>query len=75
MISREGVTTNLFKVKAVQEWLVPQNVKEVSGSLGLCSYYQCFVAKFAEIARPLHRLTEKGALFNWQDSATRHSAN
>ena len=33
--------------------------------MGLCSYYRRFVAKFADIARRLHRLTEKGSRFNW----------
>ena len=65
VIGREGVKTDPGKVKAVEEWPVPSNIKQVQGFLGLCSYYQRFVAKFAEIARPLHRLTEKGTRFNW----------
>jgi len=33
--------------------------------LGLASYYRRFIQKFAEIARPLHRLTERGRDFKW----------
>ena len=29
------------------------------------SYYRCFVQGFAEIAKPLHHLTEDGATFLW----------
>ena len=33
--------------------------------MGLCSYYRRFAAKFVELARPLHRLVEKGTRFTW----------
>ena len=35
--------------------------------LGLASYYRRFIAGFTNIARPLHRLTEKGHKFAWTD--------
>ena len=35
--------------------------------LGLCIYYRRFIPKFAEIAKPLHRLTEKGQKFVWNN--------
>lgn len=33
--------------------------------LGLASYYRRFIRRFASIARPLHRLTERGRPFKW----------
>jgi hypothetical protein len=33
--------------------------------LGLCTYYRRFVPDFSHIAKPLHRLTEKGQQFHW----------
>ena len=33
--------------------------------MGLCSYHRRFVLDFAKIAKPLHRLTEKGKQFIW----------
>ena len=33
--------------------------------LGLANYYQRFIADFARIARPLHKLTEKNVKFEW----------
>ena len=33
--------------------------------LGLCTSYRRFVPAFADIARPLHKLTEKGQPFTW----------
>jgi len=37
--------------------------------LGLCSYYRRFVPKFADIARPLHRLTHIDRPFEWSQEA------
>ena len=33
--------------------------------MGLCSYYRKFIFHFADIARPLHKLTEKNQSFIW----------
>ena len=48
------------KVEAVRQWPVPKNQTEVRSFVGLASYYRRFVKGFAETARPLHQLTEKG---------------
>ena len=33
-----------------------------------CNYYRHFVKDFAQVARPLHELTKKNALFEWTPS-------
>ena len=65
IISDKGIETDPEKVRAVKEWPVPVNVTEVRSFLGLCSYYRRFIPKFADKAKPLHRLTEKGCQFVW----------
>ena len=40
-------------------------MSEVRSFMGLASYYRRFVKGFAEIARPLHQLTEKNRRFEW----------
>ena len=65
IISDKGIETDPEKVRAVKEWPVPVNVTEVRSFLGLCSYYRRFIPKFADKAKPLHRLTEKGRQFVW----------
>ena len=64
-VSRNGVATDPAKVDQVAHWLVPQSTKDVQKFLGLASYYRRFVRDFAGIAKPLHRLTEKNATFDW----------
>ena len=49
MIGHEGVKMDPDKIKAVEEWPVPHNIKVVQGFWGLCSDYWRFVAKLAEL--------------------------
>lgn len=67
IISARGVEADPAKVEAVRQWPVPKNQTEVKSFVGLASYYRRFVKGFAEIARPLHQLTEKGRRFRWSD--------
>ena len=65
VVSREGVMADPDKVRKVATWPVPTSTKETQSFLGFASYYRRFIRDFAEIAKPLHRLTEKTAPFNW----------
>ena len=65
VISEEGVATDEFKVEAVLSWPTPNNIKDLRSFLGLAGYYRKFVKHFAIIAKPLHNLLKKGALFVW----------
>ena len=47
---------NPKKVEKVWDWPIPINAKEVHSFLGLASYYQRFIPKFAQIAQCLHEL-------------------
>ena len=60
VVSGNGVSTDLRKIKAVRYWPNPRTAKEVRNFLGLYSYYRWFIPGFAGIARPLHKLTEEG---------------
>ncbi|CAF4895233.1 unnamed protein product [Pieris macdunnoughi] len=65
IISEDGVRTDPEKIVAVKDWPVPKDKTEVRAFLGLCSYYRRFVRNFADIAKPLHRLTEQKRKFTW----------
>ncbi|KAG1943646.1 hypothetical protein F2P79_015127 [Pimephales promelas] len=67
VISAEGVMADPSKVEAVQAWPTPKTQTEVRSFVGLASYYRRFIKGFAEIARPLHQLTEKGKRFVWRE--------
>ncbi|MES9884745.1 MAG: reverse transcriptase domain-containing protein [Sedimenticola sp.] len=70
VVSQDGIATDPKKVEVVKNWPTPKNVHDVRSFLGLCSYYRRFVKNFADIARPLHQLTEKATTFVWTDACS-----
>ena len=71
IVSADGVQTDPKKTDAIKTWPRPECVRDVRSFLGLCSYYRRFIHQFAEIAKPLHKLTEKGRSFTWTDTCTK----
>lgn len=59
VISESGVATDPKKIEVVKRFL--------SNTFFFCSYYRKFVQGFSTIAKPLHKLTEKGANFRWTE--------
>ena len=67
VVSEAGIKTDPRKTEVVSNWPTPDNVHEVRSFLGFCSYYRRFIPQFAEVAKPLHCLTEKTHPFVWSD--------
>jgi hypothetical protein len=49
----------------VREWPTPKDKHEIRSFLGLCTYYRRFISGFANIAKPLTKLTEQKQVFQW----------
>ena len=52
-ISADGISVDEDKIKAIQDWPEPRDVKELRSFLGLAGYYRKFVAGFSKVALPL----------------------
>jgi len=72
VVSERGVAVQQHKVRAVNEWPVPENKKQVRAFLGLTGYYHKFIPRYSEIALPLTNLTKDNVAFSW--SVVEHQA-
>lgn len=57
--------TTLVRRKAVVNFPIPKNIREVRGFLGLCSYFRKFIERFLLVVKPLYDLLHKEAKFKF----------
>jgi hypothetical protein len=64
-VGRNGVRVDPEKVKAIIEWPVPQNVKQLRKWLGLANYLHKYTKNYADLVRPLSALLRKDCEWTW----------
>ena len=64
-ISGQGIQPSESKIRAVRDWPIPKNVKDVQSFLGFCNFYQRYMKNYSKTACPLYNLTRKGIEFQW----------
>ena len=70
-VSGEGVKPDPGKIEAVTDWPRPYSVTDVRAFLGFANYHRRFIQDFAQIAKPLQLLTNKGQLLTNKRPAAR----
>ena len=65
-ISTDGISVDEDKIKAIQDWPEPRDVKELRAFLGLAGYYRKFVPGFSKVALPLTLLLQSETAFAMQ---------
>ena len=64
IVSKNGISTDLDKIKVIVDLPRPMNYKGVQIFMGHCGYYRRFIYMYAAIARPLYALL---VVFNWTE--------
>ena len=67
-ISATELEVDQAKVSIIKTLLLPTIVKGIRSFLGHAGFYRRFIKDFSKIARPLCRLLEKDAKFNFNES-------
>lgn len=65
VISPQGLAMDPSKIRTIEEWKPPTNVRGVQSFLGFANFYRRFIQKYSEIASPLFALTRKNTNFLW----------
>jgi hypothetical protein len=65
VVSSEGISVDLSKVREVLNWKPPRTVHQVRSFLGLASYNHRFIPYFSKIAKPIMDLLKKEEKFVW----------
>eukprot|EP00253_Pinus_taeda_P033613 PITA_33613 len=65
VVSKEGITADLEKIRAIMEWVAPKSMDEVRSLMCLPSYYRRFIRNFSQVPYPITSLKRKGKNFEW----------
>ncbi|KAF1316222.1 reverse transcriptase, partial [Globisporangium splendens] len=64
-VGKSGVRVDPEKVKAIDDWPVPQNVKQLRQWLGLANYLHKYTRNYAALVQPLTQLLKKDVEWKW----------
>ncbi|XP_044465404.1 uncharacterized protein LOC123195649 [Mangifera indica] len=71
VVSEHDIEVDNEKVKAVESWPTPKNVRDVRSFHGLASFYRHFVRDFSSIVVPLTEVIKRSVGFKWGDEQDR----
>ena len=69
-LSKDGVHPDKAKVELIQNWPIPENVKELQSFLGTVNYLSKFLAFLSDLCVPLQGLLKNNAEFTWTETHT-----
>ena len=64
-ISTVGLEVDQAKVSIIENLLPPTTIKGIRSFLGHAGFYKRFIKNFSKVSRPLCRLLEKDAKFDF----------
>ncbi|KAL0149344.1 hypothetical protein M9458_055382, partial [Cirrhinus mrigala] len=69
IVSADGISMDLAKVRAVIDWPIPDSRTALQRFLGFANFYRRFIRNFSQVAAPLTALTSTRTRFVWSESA------
>ncbi|GKF24450.1 putative reverse transcriptase domain-containing protein [Tanacetum coccineum] len=69
VIDSEGIHVDPAKIGSIKDWASPKTPTEIRQFLGLAGYNQRFIKGISKIAKPMTKLTQKNAKFDWSEKA------
>jgi hypothetical protein len=67
IISENSLKMDPTKINGIKNWEAPKTVKQVRSFLGFCNFYRRFIGRFADISKPLTKVTKKKTTWNWSE--------
>ena len=65
IISENQLRMDPVKLRGIEEWPAPTNVKNIRSFLGFGNYYRRFIHDYGKITKPLNDLLGKNKTFEW----------
>lgn len=65
IVTPRGVMSDPGKLKIIQEFPTPKNIKQLKGFLGILGFYRKFTTELATVTEPLFALLKKGIKWRW----------
>ncbi|KAF1316972.1 reverse transcriptase, partial [Globisporangium splendens] len=66
-VGKNGVRVDPEKVKSIDDWPIPQNVKQLRQWLGLANYLHKYTRNYAVLVQPLTSLLKKDNEWEWSE--------
>ena len=63
-MTKEGISVDPEKIKAIEYWQIPKDVIDVRSFMGITGYYRRLIEGFSRIANPITSLQKKGKKFD-----------
>ena len=64
VVTREGISVDPKKIRAIEYWPVPKDVMDVRSFMGITGYYRRFIEGFSRIVNPITSLQKKDNKFD-----------
>ncbi len=67
LMSIERLKMNSWKIQAVVNWFILNNLTQIQSFIDFCNFYRCFIKNFSKIVHSMIQLTQKKIIFEWNE--------